>query len=129
MKVNKEITGITLYAEDFKDIRAAFERLIVMTDLQRVIKAMTIITPHHNTPLTPDVVKVKLEEAYVDIIECFGPFSEHGGLYLEKKYWHPSVSVLGLVLSLHLDDDVEGWHWTLDLDLTTVPVYNDKEEG
>lgn len=115
---------INVTAEELKDIRTAYEKMVAGLDINRMIAAMEALTPNRKTVLSAALLHQALEESYKDIIEAWGPMNEDGSLDVDLLDYHSAgCGTLGFHLKLEFDEDQEYWIWTLNLEVASSYIY------
>lgn len=124
MKQTTKVLAINVTAEELKDIRAAYEKMIAELDINRMIAAMEVLTPNRKTVLSAALLHQELEKCYKEIIDAWGPMNEDGSLDVDLlDYPSTGCGTLGFLLKLEFDKDQEYWIWTLNLDVASSYIY------
>lgn len=119
---------INVTAEELKDIRAAYEKMVAGLDINRMIAAMEALAPNRKTVLSAALLHQELEKSYKDIIEAWGPMNEDGSLDVDLlDYPSAGCGTLGFLLKLGFCKDQEFWIWTLNLDVASSYIYQTED--
>ena len=115
---------INVTAEELKDIRAAYKKMIAGLDINRMIASMEALTPNRKTVLSSALLHQKLEKCYKDILEAWGPVNEDGSIDIDLlDYPSAGCGTMGFLLELKFDREKEHWIWTLNLEVASNYVY------
>ena len=115
---------INVTAEELKDIRAAYKKMIAGLDINRMIASMEALTPNRKTVLSSALLHQKLEKCYKDILEAWGPANDDGSIDIDLLDYPSACSgTMGFLLELKFDREKEHWLWTLNLEVASNYVY------
>lgn len=130
MKQTTKVLAINITAEELKDIRAAYEKMVAGLDINRMIAAMEALTPNRKTLLSAALLHQELEKSYKDIFDAWGPTNRDGSLDIDLLDYPSTASgTLGFLLNLKFDKDKEYWIWTLNIDVASNYVYSEPNKG
>ena len=119
-----KVLKINVTAEELKDIRAAYKKMIAGLDINRMIAAMEALTPNRKTVLSSALLHQKLEKCYKDILEAWGPVNEDGSIDIDLlDYPSAGCGTMGFLLELKFDREKDHWIWTLNLEVASNYVY------
>lgn len=115
---------INVTAEELKDIRAAYKKMVAELDINQIITAMETLTPNRKTVLSSALLHQKLEKCYKDILEAWGPANDDGSIDIDLlDYPSAGSGTMGFLLELKFDREKEHWIWTLNLEVASNYVY------
>lgn len=124
MKQITQVTAININADDMKDIRRAFDRMMAETDLQKMAAAMNILSSDSKVVIDPTLLRHEIEECYNEIITSGLGIKDDGTIDINlleggSQGW----GVLGFMLQLQFNKDKEDWLWWLNLEVSSVYIY------